>query len=86
MTALHDNACQTARYANPPCGDDIMTRALADRLAQLRTELADGQQALRALDIRRDQMTADLLRIQGAVQVLEELLAAPPTRSRTGPA
>ncbi len=86
MTATHDNACQTGRCANPPCGDGTMTRALADRLARLRTELADGQQALRALDIRRDQTTADLLRIQGAVQVLEELLASPPTRSRTGPA
>jgi hypothetical protein len=86
MTTTNDNACQTARYVDSPPGDDAVARALADRLIGLRTELADGQQALRALDIRRDQMTADLLRIQGAVQVLEELLAAPPTRLRAGPA
>ncbi len=49
---------------------------MGDRLAQLHAELAAGRQALLQLDSRRDQMVASLLRLEGAVQVLEELLAA----------
>jgi hypothetical protein len=41
----------------------------------LRQELATGQDALAQLEARRTQLSEMLLRIAGAVQVLEELLA-----------
>ena len=47
------------------------------RLATLRTELANGRDALTQLDARRVQIADTLLRIAGAVQVLEELCATP---------
>jgi ABC-type transporter Mla subunit MlaD len=53
-----------------------VTGQMAHRLAQLRAELAEGQRALRQLDSRRDQIVANLLRLEGAIEVLEELLAA----------
>ncbi len=46
------------------------------RLAELRTDFGDGERALRELDARRDQLQVSLLRVGGAIQVLEELLAA----------
>jgi hypothetical protein len=55
-----------------------MTRqALETRLAALRAELYAGQQELAQVEQRRAFLTETLLRIGGAVQVLEELLAAP---------
>jgi hypothetical protein len=47
---------------------------LAARLADLREDQAAGQAALRELDERRERLVTSLLRIGGAVQVLEELL------------
>jgi len=47
----------------------------AARLATLRQELATGQDALAQLEARRTQLSEMLLRIAGAVQVLEEVLA-----------
>jgi hypothetical protein len=52
----------------------ITLHAVEDRLAELRSEMAEGERALRELDIRRDRLVNTLLRIGGAVQVLEELL------------
>ena len=53
-------------------------RSAADaRLATLRQELATGQDALAQLEARRTQLSEMLLRIAGAVQVLEEVLATP---------
>lgn len=46
------------------------------RLAELRRELAEGERALAELDQRRERLVASMLRIGGAVQVLEELAAA----------
>ena len=47
------------------------------RLVTLRAELATGQDALAQLDTRRTALSEMLLRIAGAVQVLEEILATP---------
>ena len=44
------------------------------RLQQLRAELESGRAELERLDQRRAQLHEMLLRISGAVQVLEELL------------
>jgi hypothetical protein len=51
--------------------------AAETRLATLRQELATGRDALTQLDQRRIQIADTLLRIEGAVQVLDEILATP---------
>lgn len=53
-----------------------LRRAAEARLAELRAEAARGEQALAELDARRAELGRLLLRIGGAVQVLEETLAA----------
>ncbi len=45
------------------------------RLAELERERERGLEALRGLDARRHELRETLLRIQGAIQVLEELVA-----------
>jgi hypothetical protein len=59
------------------CGGGVTPAALETRLQALRQELYAGQQALALLEQRRASLTETLLRISGAVQVLEELLASP---------
>jgi septal ring factor EnvC (AmiA/AmiB activator) len=49
-----------------------------DRLQQLRSEYASGQTQLAEVERHRDQLREQLLRIQGAIRVLEEQLAAAP--------
>jgi len=49
------------------------TIKIADRLAKLREEFARGQQMLADLDREREEVRESLLRISGAIQVLEEL-------------
>ncbi len=51
-----------------------MRNQLTQRLAELRDELNNGQHMLNELDARREELTRSMLRIRGAVQVLEELL------------
>ena len=47
---------------------------MSERLAQLRMELEKGQQRLRILDRERQEVRDTMLRISGAIRVLEELL------------
>lgn len=51
---------------------------MRERLAELKAEFAKGQQQLQALDEQRAHLRDTLLRISGAIQVLEELLADTP--------
>lgn len=46
-----------------------------ERLSQLRCELEKGKQEMQRLDQRRLEIRDTLLRISGAIQVLEELQA-----------
>ena len=48
---------------------------MKERLAELKAEFEKGQQHLRLLDQQRAELHDTLLRISGAIQVLEELLA-----------
>lgn len=52
-----------------------MKEQLEQRLQQLKTEYESGQQVIADLDKRRAEVQPTLLRIQGAIQVLEEELA-----------
>lgn len=52
-----------------------MLDSIADRLTVLRQELAAGERQLEALEQRRGELRATMLRISGAIQVLDELLA-----------
>ena len=51
-----------------------MKEQLSERLKRLRAELKSGQQMEADLQDRLAQLRATLLRISGAIQVLEELL------------
>jgi prefoldin subunit 5 len=50
--------------------------AMNDRLVQLKHELERGQQQMALLDQRRQELRDTILRISGAIQVLEELQAS----------
>ena len=64
--------------------EPIERSLLAARLATLRGEYSSGQQLLADLEARSGALREQLLRIQGALQVLEELLqaSAPAVASR----
>lgn len=47
---------------------------MKERLAELKAEFEKGQQHLQLLDQERAEVRDTLLRISGAIQVLEELL------------
>lgn len=49
---------------------------LEPRLSQLKSEYESGQRMLAALEDKQHNLRDTLLRISGAIQVLEELLAA----------
>jgi hypothetical protein len=47
---------------------------MKERLEGLRAELQKGQQEMARLDLRRQELRDTMLRISGAIQVIEELL------------
>lgn len=53
-----------------------MKEQLAQRLQTLRAEYDSGQKLLAELDAKKAQVTETMLRISGAIQVLEEVLAS----------
>jgi flagellar biosynthesis chaperone FliJ len=59
--------------------EDPMRERLAIRLGELRREYAAGEQQLAALEARKAELAQTLLRISGAIQVLEETLTDSPT-------
>lgn len=50
-----------------------MNSTIQERLEELKAEHLNGQRLLADLDARRNSLQATLLRISGAIQVLEEL-------------
>jgi chromosome segregation ATPase len=54
--------------------DSNMREQLEQRLQELRAEFERGQQMLAELEEKRDTMRESMLRISGAIQVLEEEL------------
>jgi hypothetical protein len=55
-----------------------MRELLEQRLAELQNELAAGQKMQTELDAKRVQLQATMLRIEGAIQVIEEVLHTEP--------
>jgi septal ring factor EnvC (AmiA/AmiB activator) len=56
-----------------------------DRLQELRSEFAEGERQLNDTERRREQLRDQLLRIEGAIRVLEEQLAAAPAFAPSDP-
>jgi chromosome segregation ATPase len=52
-----------------------MKEQLEKRLNDLKTEFQSGQKALAELQAKQNELQATLLRISGAIQVIEEELA-----------
>ena len=50
-------------------------QVIAERLQELKSNLAAGQEQLRVLEDKKRDLQATLMRISGAIQVLEELQA-----------
>lgn len=62
-----------------------MKEQLTERLEKLRGEFESGQKMLADLEARQANLQQTLLRISGAIQVLEELLAQDPqAETKTG--
>ena len=59
-----------------PGGEDELRARLGQRLEVLRAEHAKGEEMLRSLDAQRQGTAETLLRISGAIQVLQEELGA----------
>ncbi len=53
-----------------------MQERMQERLTQLRSEFESGQKVLHDLEQRQQEVRTTLLRIAGAIQVLEEMLKA----------
>jgi hypothetical protein len=53
-----------------------MKDKLESRLRELRNELESGRALLEEMEAKKTNLQSTLLRISGAIQVLEELLAA----------
>ena len=61
----------------PQAADGVMRERLQSRLATLREEFGRGQEQLIQTEARARELREKLLRIAGAIQVLEEELDAP---------
>jgi len=62
-----------------------MREQLEQRLQALRAELESGERLMADLDARKASLRETLLRIGGAIQVLEEELARAPGPEQNGP-
>lgn len=56
-----------------------------ERLRELRAEYASGESQLAEIERHREHVRAQLLRLEGAIRVLEEQLAALPQFAPAGP-
>jgi hypothetical protein len=62
-----------------------MKEQLVERLQQLKAEFASGQKMLAELEQKKANLEQTLLRISGAIQVLEELLEAEESAGNDAP-
>lgn len=65
-----------AKQCAPPTGKAMkMKDQLEKRLGELRGEFESGQKMLADLENKKNELQTTMLRISGAIQVIEELLA-----------
>jgi hypothetical protein len=57
--------------------DDVLREQAATRLLQLREELANADRLERELTLQRARLHERRLRVSGAIEVLDAMLAAP---------
>jgi hypothetical protein len=62
-----------------------MREQLEKRLEELRAEFESGQKMLNEVETKRENLRQTLLRISGAIQVIEEMLAKPSDADSTDP-
>jgi hypothetical protein len=72
-----DKATRTPASSKRRQDDRSLGNTLESKVLELREELAKGQHHLDLLDQQREQVRDTLLRITGAIHVLEELLQQP---------
>ncbi|MCP3099524.1 hypothetical protein LZ198_11650 [Myxococcus sp. K15C18031901] len=58
-----------------------MKDAMEQRLADLKAEHEAGQKMMAELDAKRSQLVQTMLRIEGAIQVLQEIIASDTSRA-----
>jgi prefoldin subunit 5 len=63
-----------------------MKEKIEARLAELRTEFETGQRMLAELEEKREKLRESMLRIAGAIQVLEEMAGEEGGGKEDGPA
>lgn len=67
----------TPKLSTGPAGEaGELRERLTRRLEELRAEHAKGEEAIRSLDAQRQATCETMLRIAGAIQVLQEELVA----------
>ena len=59
-----------------------MKEKLENRITELKSEFEAGQKMLAEMDTKRKELEATMLRISGAIQVLEELLKADQSKAQ----
>jgi hypothetical protein len=62
-----------------------MEQQLEKRLAELKSEFEAGQKMLADMDAKRKELEDTMLRISGAIQVIEEMLASRPAQDGPKP-
>jgi len=56
---------------------DAFLEKTKSRIDELKAEFGAGQKMLTEMDVKHKELEATMLRISGAIQVLEELIASP---------
>ena len=64
--------------------EEIMQQQIQSRIEVLKSEFETGQAKLRELEIQQSRIRETLLRISGAIQVLEEMLESNKTDEESG--
>lgn len=59
------------------------TEMIKARLEELKSNYTAGEQQMQTLETRKNELKQTMLRIQGAIQVLEEMLAEQNNQSGT---
>lgn len=62
----------------------MMKEQLTERLGKLKSEFESGQKMLADLEARQANLQQTLLRISGAIQILEEVLTSEPEPGTNG--